>query len=56
MAHSTRHPAAPARYAWLGGKLRCDQDLGGLILMGARLYEPELGRFLQVDPDLGGWG
>jgi RHS repeat-associated protein len=43
------------RYAWLGGKSRDSGDaLGGIVLMGARLYSPTVGRFLQVDPVTGG--
>lgn len=42
------------RYGWLGGKQRSAEALGGTILMGARLYLPVLGRFLQVDPEEGG--
>lgn len=43
------------RYGWLGAHQRSSGDsLGGLILMGARLYNPTTGRFLQVDPLLGG--
>jgi RHS repeat-associated protein len=42
------------RYAWLGGKQRSGDDLAGLILMGVRLYQPTLGRFLQTDPIPGG--
>ncbi|WP_432990962.1 discoidin domain-containing protein [Dactylosporangium sp. CA-233914] len=38
------------RYGWLGGKQRSGDALGDIILMGVRLYSPELGRFLQVDP------
>ncbi len=38
------------RYGWLGGKQRSSESLAGLILMGARLYAPTEGRFLQVDP------
>ncbi len=43
-----------ARYAWLGGKQRSSDALGGIILMGVRLYAPVLGRFLSVDPVPGG--
>ncbi|HVC78162.1 MAG TPA: RHS repeat-associated core domain-containing protein [Candidatus Micrarchaeaceae archaeon] len=46
---------ADPRYAWLGGKRRDSGDaLAGIVLMGARLYSPTLGRFLQVDPVAGG--
>ncbi|MEU2614920.1 LamG-like jellyroll fold domain-containing protein [Micromonospora sp. NPDC007271] len=45
---------ASQRYGWLGGKQRSGDTLGGLILMGVRLYSPVLGRFLQVDPVDGG--
>jgi RHS repeat-associated protein len=31
-----------------------DTDAGGVVLMGARLYNPMTGRFLQVDPVYGG--
>jgi RHS repeat-associated protein len=31
-----------------------DTDAGGIVLMGARLYGPATGRFLQVDPVFGG--
>ncbi|MCW2599501.1 MAG: repeat protein [Frankiales bacterium] len=43
-----------ARYGWLGGKQRSSDDLGGIVLMGVRLYSPVLGRFLQTDPVPGG--
>jgi len=46
--------SAPRRYNWLGGVQRSADDLGGAVLMGVRLYEPTLGRFLQVDPVVGG--
>lgn len=44
----------PATYGMLGGKQRSSQDLGGLTLMGQRLYNPTTGRFLQTDPIPGG--
>ncbi|SDE26416.1 RHS repeat-associated core domain-containing protein [Blastococcus fimeti] len=52
--------AAPAagttqsRYGWLGTHQRDASTLGGLTLMGVRLYAPTLGRFLSVDPIPGG--
>ncbi|WP_322754055.1 RHS repeat-associated core domain-containing protein [Frankia sp. Cas3] len=46
--------AAYPRYGWLGGKERSADTLGGLVLMGVRLYNPLTGRFLQVDPLPGG--
>jgi RHS repeat-associated protein len=49
-----RAGAAAARYGWLGGKQRSTDALGGLVLMGVRLYDPALGRFLQTDPVPGG--
>ncbi|MGW5235823.1 DNRLRE domain-containing protein [Streptomyces nodosus] len=45
---------ATQRYGWLGAKQRSSEALDNVILMGARLYSPELGRFLQVDPEPGG--
>lgn len=41
-------------YGWLGSKQRSAGDLGGLTLMGVRLYNPATGRFLQTDPVPGG--
>jgi RHS repeat-associated protein len=50
-----RTPAsAPDTYGWLGAKQRSSNDLAGLTLMGARLYNPTTGRFLSVDPVPGG--
>lgn len=42
------------RYGWLGAYQRSGEALGGLLLMGVRLYSPNLGRFLSVDPVVGG--
>lgn len=50
----TTNTTTPARYGWLGAKRRSTDDLGGLTLMGVRLYDPATGRFLQVDPVKGG--
>ncbi|MGW6457186.1 RHS repeat-associated core domain-containing protein, partial [Streptomyces sp. NPDC055078] len=44
----------PTRYAWLGTKQRSTETLTGLTLMGVRLYDSVLGRFLQSDPVPGG--
>jgi RHS repeat-associated protein len=41
------------RYGWLGRQQR-EADPSGLVLMGVRLYQPNLGRFLTVDPVHGG--
>jgi RHS repeat-associated protein len=50
-----RDPATAADdYGWLGGKKRSSDDLGGLTLMGVRLYNPATGRFGSVDPIPGG--
>ncbi|MCF6746703.1 hypothetical protein E9529_21020, partial [Blastococcus sp. KM273128] len=43
-----------ARYGWLGTHQRDASTIGGLTLMGVRLYAPTLGRFLSVDPIEGG--
>jgi RHS repeat-associated protein len=48
-----RQTSSP-RYSWLGGKERATKLQGGLIQMGVRSYLPSLGRFLQVDPVVGG--
>jgi len=44
----------PRPYGWLGGKQRDSDGLGGLVQIGARVYNPTTGRFLQVDPVPGG--
>ena len=49
----TTTPTDPARYNWLGGKQRAT-DTTGLLLMGARLYNPTTGRFTSPDPVVGG--
>jgi RHS repeat-associated protein len=46
--------SAYPRYGWLGGKQRSHDTLAGITLMGVRLYNPNLGRFLQTDPIPGG--
>ena len=42
------------RYGWLGTHQRDTSVVGGLTLMGARLYAPTTGRFLTIDPIHGG--
>ncbi|MDW4903478.1 RHS repeat-associated core domain-containing protein, partial [Streptomyces californicus] len=42
------------RYTWLGAEQRSAETLTGLTLMGVRLYNPDSGRFLSVDPLYGG--
>jgi RHS repeat-associated protein len=54
MSGSGATNAPPARYGWLGASQRSAEALGDVILMGARLYSPAVGRFLQVDPVAGG--
>ncbi|MCS0604092.1 DNRLRE domain-containing protein [Streptomyces sp. LP11] len=39
-----------ATYSWLGGSRRAESALSGYTVMGARLYDPATGRFLQTDP------
>ncbi|RZU46275.1 RHS repeat-associated protein [Streptomyces sp. BK022] len=45
---------AAARYGWLGTAQRSADSVTGAVLMGVRLYDPTAGRFLSVDPVLGG--
>lgn len=46
--------ATTETYGWEGGNERSAESLGGLLLMGARLYNPAAGRFLSVDAVYGG--
>ncbi|WP_078093806.1 RHS repeat-associated core domain-containing protein [Streptomyces sp. fd1-xmd] len=46
--------SAAARYGWLGNYQRSAETTNGAILMGARLYNPNTGRFLSLDPVYGG--
>jgi len=49
----TTTPTDPGRYNWLGGKQRAT-DTTGLLLMGARLYNPATGQFTSLDSLPGG--
>ena len=44
----------PARYSWLGSLQLSTELPSGVVAMGARSYVPQLGRFLQPDPQPGG--
>jgi RHS repeat-associated protein len=44
----------PATYGWLGGDQISSNALGGQLLMGARAYNTNSGRFSQADPVPGG--
>jgi RHS repeat-associated protein len=52
--YGTSRGADPGRYGWLGGYQRSSETPSRDILMGARLYQPGLGRFGQTDPVLYG--
>ncbi|WP_127468942.1 DNRLRE domain-containing protein [Streptomyces sp. B27] len=51
---NARAGQAATRYNWLGAKQRSAETLTGLTLMGVRLYNPQAGRFLSLDPVYGG--
>ncbi|MEU5522274.1 RHS repeat-associated core domain-containing protein [Streptomyces sp. NPDC047860] len=51
---NVRASGVPARYGWLGTQQRSGETLSGLTLMGARVYDSTTGRFLQLDPIVGG--
>ncbi len=46
--------SASTPYGWLGSNMRSTALLGGMIAMGVRLDNPSTGRFLSVDPVMGG--
>jgi RHS repeat-associated protein len=45
---------SPGSYGWLGGDQISGNALGGQLLMGARAYNTNTGRFSQADPIPGG--
>ncbi|MGW0418913.1 RHS repeat-associated core domain-containing protein [Streptomyces sp. NPDC003015] len=45
---------ATGRYGWLGTAARAADAPGGLLMMGARGYDPATGTFLQMHPVAGG--
>ncbi|MFE9588229.1 DNRLRE domain-containing protein [Streptomyces microflavus] len=49
-----RTAGATGRYEWVGSHRRSSETLTGVVLMGMRLYNPQTGRFLSVDPMNGG--
>ncbi|MBR7826249.1 hypothetical protein KDK95_08050 [Actinospica sp. MGRD01-02] len=51
---STESSSAAAEYGFLGSNQRAETNMGGTVLMGVRVYNPNTGRFLETDPVLGG--
>ena len=47
-------PRDSNRYEWLGSQQRSSDTLGGIVLMGARIYNPATGLFTSPDPIVGG--
>lgn len=52
-AANTTASTGPMNYGWLGGSRRATTPTG-LLLMGARVYNPATGTFSTVDPVRGG--
>jgi RHS repeat-associated protein len=50
---SNQFAVAPT-YGWLGAYQKAEDNLSGLVLMGARTYDPVTGLFTESDPVLGG--
>ena len=50
----TLDSGTPGTYGWEGGNQISQKALGGQLIMGARAYNPNTGRFSQVDPVAGG--
>jgi RHS repeat-associated protein len=46
--------SASPRYGWLGAKERTSEFTTGTTMMGQRVYQPHIARFLQTDPISGG--
>jgi len=46
----TPETGTPGTYGWLGADQTSSDALGGQLLMGARAYNSETGRFSQTDP------
>ncbi|MFJ9315332.1 DNRLRE domain-containing protein [Pimelobacter simplex] len=51
---NARSGAASTRYGWLGAYQRSKDAPSGIVLVGARLYNPVTGSFMTIDPILGG--